>query len=231
MRETAAAGHPDLAWAEMMSKPQFQLVSRPFHALHVWRDVTQRGVRYEIPKVEAPQDRRSLQMPEARWIALPPNERFLHPLYDQLTTLYSFDQPVVSRETCVEHQEDETFSVDPEACAFVFDFEADRLLRTYHDPGLHDPCIAVQFYLRFGVIALASGRLEELANTVDHAQRLRDAGLGPGSAIDELLSRSISDEEHTALRASMKSADVVSLPTPRQQATQCDLFAYAAKAA
>ncbi|KAA1053764.1 hypothetical protein [Azospirillum argentinense] len=248
MRETAAAGNPDIAWATRMAKPQFQLVSSeqvlaidfmwarygatvPFEALHIWREVTKRGARYEVPSVEAPQDRRNLRMPEGRWIALPPNERMLHPLYDPLTTLYyerpGRDMPVVTGQTCVEHQEEETFSVDPEAAWMIFEFEVDRLLDLYHERGFA-PSVAVEFYLRFGAIALAAGRLAELAKTVDHAQRLQDAGLGPGTPISELLARSISDIEHNALKATITMPiNVVPAPRRRSQTatTQGDLFA------
>ncbi|GLR77621.1 hypothetical protein HUE56_29945 (plasmid) [Azospirillum oryzae] len=251
MRAMAAAGTPDIAWATRMAKPQFQLVSPeqvlaidfmwarygasvPFEALHIWRDVTKRGVRFEIPKIEVQPNRRDLRMPEARWVALPTNERMLHPLYDPLTTFYyerpGRDVPAVTAQTCVEHQEEETFSVDAESARMIFDFEADRLLDVYHN-GRFGPTVAVQFYLRFGTIALAAGRLQELANTVDHAQRLTDAGLGPGTSAAELLTRSISDGEHNRLKAAtLIPAKVV--PAQRRQANmsigQGDLFAFLA---
>ena len=74
----------------------------------------------------------------------------------------------------------------------------------------------------------AAGRLQELANTVDHAQRLTDAGLGPGTPVAELLARSISDGEHNRLKAAtLIPAKVV--PAQRRQANmpigQGDLFA------
>lgn len=248
MRATATAGTPDIAWAARMAQPQFQLVSpeqvlaidfmwarygacAPFEALHIWREVTQRGARYEIPKVAAQENPRELRMPGARWVALPPNERMLHPLYDPLTTFYyerpGRDIPAVTVQTCVEHQEEDTFSVDAESAQLIFEFEVDRLLDVYHS-GSFSPTVAVEFYLRFGAVALAAGRLAELANTVDHAQRLHNAGLGPGTPVAELLARSISDAEHNALKAATAFPPRV-VPAPRRQANiptqQGDLFA------
>lgn len=82
--------------------------------------------------------------------------------------------------------------------------------------------------LRFGAVALAAGRLAELANTVDHIQRLHNAGLGPGTPIAELVARSISDAEHNTLKAATAFPPRV-VPAPRRQANiptrQGDLFA------
>ena len=173
-------------------------------------------------------------MPEPRWIVLPRSERRLHPLFDPLTPLYherpGRDLPAVTPETCVEHQVADTFTVDPESAQMVFEYEADRLIDLYHDGGFA-PSAAVDFYLRFGTVALAAGRLDELANTIEHARRLQGAGLGPATPAADLLGRSISDREHEALKASHGSPKAVSAVQPCPAAPQGDLFAGLAIAA
>lgn len=148
-----------------------QGMAKPFAIWADWRDINQRGVRYDIPDVpEAP----AQPMPPARFIHVG-NEWDDSREALEWTWLRDPFVELVAGEGCgpdlrqlrngawvwdIEHGA--RFEVDPEGAAMLADFELDRMLEMY-DEGVPPGGIThgYKLYVRFGVLQLAHAQVAE----------------------------------------------------------------------
>lgn len=217
------AGKPDREYVAKMSTPQFRFVTpeilvmidvlwarygghKPFRALWLWREVWQRGRRFEVPAATwAPEGDASqgggsgIVMPAPRWAAVEIPERVYHPLFDPvghaLMERPGVDLGQVDRKTTVPMRHDDVYEVDAESALLVMEFELDKLLSQYHD-GSFGPEAALQFYLRYGVLSVPKGQVDALGQITEHTRALERAGLSPDMSQEQVLAPSISDAEY-----------------------------------
>ncbi len=236
LAELAAQGKFDEPYAREMAETQFQLIgpgelilidfvwSRygshpPFHALSIYRDIYQRGLRVDPPRLPAAT---KSPTPTPRWIPATGSAADMQGLFDPIIEAISetcpADYAVATADgtKMAAHRTSDVIGVDLESAYFVLDYEADRLLENHHAGGSL-PAAAADFYLRFGTVSLPKGRGRESHDMVRHSQLLAACGISPAGT-RQYPDGSISDTEHRLLkRKSTISAVSSSSATDRRQ--------------
>ncbi|MFS8980223.1 phosphoadenosine phosphosulfate sulfotransferase [Cupriavidus necator] len=161
-------------------------LARPFAAWADWRDIHQRGVRYDIPDV-----------PQVAQTAVP-TARFLHVgaewddtaapsdwtgLRDPYLESFTADSPCGPRLQVTPGGRElwalptaQQFSVDPESALLISEFEVDRLLDV-HDAGLAPGQVTAgyRWYAQYGCLTLSHaqrGEHDQIARRTAYKDRL-----------------------------------------------------------
>lgn len=177
-------------------------VAMPFSVWADYRDIRQRGIRYDVPDVPVV---KQCPIPVARflhvgkeWDSTSTNSTWTglrDPYFEALTersgcgpelTTLKDGKLVWAVET------ERTFSVDMESASFIEDFEVDRLLRM-HDQGVMAGGITTgyKWYLSFGCLSLSHSQQaehDEICRRTAHKDRL---GLTCEYDLDSLIDRSV----------------------------------------
>ncbi len=251
LRQCAEAGAIDEAYLARMVNPQFELISaeallmidfawarysvhRPFRALWCYREVYDRGRRFNIPKID-PSAFANEKYPAVRWAPVQRRVNRYNPLFDpiawSLMDRPGVEMPAYTDQTVsMEVNEDDSFTVDAEGAFFILNYEIDHVLKSYHDDEMLGPMAAVHYYLRIGTISVPKGRIQETGMLAERNMMLKEAGFDPAFGPEELLKNpSISDGEHRALIAQTEATRdtteaVTAAMSPTSTMGQPDLF-------
>jgi 3'-phosphoadenosine 5'-phosphosulfate sulfotransferase (PAPS reductase)/FAD synthetase len=225
IEERAAARREGLA-------PRFQLVDleqlfaidamwslnafhKPFHALSIWDEVTNRGLRYPVPEIDAfprPKD-----LP-ARYLYVGQDwedgERMAYTgLRSAIHELVSLDnqdgcmgtRPISDGRSVMDVNTGAQLEFDVEGCCFVLD-DLPTLLREHHDRPGADPTEAYHYYARLGVMSIKNGMQGEIDQILRRSSwKVRQGLAGPidGRALWDrgVTAEAAGIEQHVSRRA------------------------------
>lgn len=176
-------------------------LAAPFAAWADWRDIYERGIRYDVPDVPtAPKT----DMPEVRFLFVGREwddtadsqwTGLRDPLFEALTEGSPCQPEVLTlpngRETWKVPTQ-QAFGVDAESAMMLRDFEMDRMLAEY-DSGFHPGGITAgyRFYLTYGAVTLSHSQQrehDEIARRTAYKDRL---GLTLDYNIDQLTAKAV----------------------------------------
>jgi DNA sulfur modification protein DndC len=174
----------------------------PFQCWADYRDINQRGIRYDIPEIPMVP---KTPLPDARFIYVGEhwdtnaNGATWAGLRDPFIEAMTQDSPCAPVLRMNKHGEmiwsvptEQSFSVNTESACMMQDMEMDRMLEKF-DRGNHISGITegYKFYLQYGVLELSHAQNLEhdtFCRRTEHKQRL---GLTLDYDIDELLAKSV----------------------------------------
>jgi len=178
-------------------------IARPFACWADWRDIFERGVRYDIPEVRvAP----ATPMPAPQflfvgndWDDLAPSTAWtgLRDPFVEAMTAESACSPSLVRTLAGRViwgvPTEQQFAVDLEAALLIQDFELDRLLET-HDRGVEPGQVTAgyRWYLQYGVLTLSHAQRAEHDQVCRRTAFKDRLGLGIDYDIEDLKRQAVS---------------------------------------
>lgn len=217
-----------------LSAPRFELISlealitidamwslqgfhRPFEALAIYRDVYIEGHRYPVPEIESAP---AVPIPSPRYYFVGSDWDEGHEwafcgLTDPLLETFGGDgcmgmTTLRDGRQVLDLLTEDRLEVDEESALLVLDLELDYLLERFHAAERVSVTEAYRYYVRMGVISVASGQLGKIDEILRRtAFKERHGLVGPDVEHRTLLERTISAKEMRLL-----AGDPPAEPTP-----------------
>lgn len=167
-------------------------IHRPFHALKVWKEVVIDGMLVDIPDVD-PFPRIKFPPPRYLHVGSEWDDSPLYPglylpkmLYDAEYCGFESKQISNGREI-LNIGVDSPFTVNEEGLPFLFLYEIDRLLETYHDNPAYGFSTAYLWYATCGMISINKNQLSRIDRILRRTQYKEDIGLNGAPDVSHLL--------------------------------------------
>jgi DNA sulfur modification protein DndC len=238
---------PDTAWNRRMAQPQFCILPpekivaldfvwaldhmhRPHHAIKLWHDVYMNGIETEVPVI-APVPKPEA-MPEKRYLFVGDYDRtgweglrdligenFSPSCFGQHRTRRIMEDGQAIRVQAADYNLESSFTVyDTAADALFFEF---KTLVRHHDETDYSNAQAVWYWLRLGVVALPKGMESMYDLMLKRGAFWQKHGLAGEVAHPDLMTRTISEAEHTALlkQALARHGHYDTIPTRAERIT------------
>ena len=209
-------------------EPRFQLVSveqlfsidalwslqghhKPFHAIHIYRDVVVYGNLVEVPELD---EIKKISVPKPRylWVGDDWNSRDLNP-YDGMRDVWTDTFPeshcqrirkLPSGLEISDIETSESMEINAEAADFTIKDDIDRLLTQYHDHSV-DPfagghAAAWSYYKRLGLLSLKAGSEQKYDEIMRRTAFKNRNGITSEANVETLLANSISETDLKRIR-------------------------------
>ncbi|WP_371436206.1 phosphoadenosine phosphosulfate reductase family protein [Polaromonas sp.] len=181
-----------------------QAYHRPFHALKIYRDIVERGMRFQVPLL-APYDRPKSMSEKFIYVGADWDEgdRMAYTgLRSAVHELAAMDSDgCMGSRTLNDGREvlaintDDLLSFDEETAAFLLDMELDELIEKHHDNPRSSPTQAYFYYASLGVMSVKAGAEGEIDKILRRSNFKVRNGLAGQQDPQALMARAMTAEE------------------------------------